>query len=347
MSNTQELIDAARSVIGESDKNKDWRIAPSEHAECFEEQAAPIAKILRGSLANGLAKMYEECDEKAIKARDLFKHTVAKANCVVFFTASLGALLLVAGGLQEVLAEAARWVVGAIGLLGVISGSLAAMWITQVKSGGLADRWAQERARAEAKRLAYFKAIISETSERPFDQLLALEYTRRFLLDSQIYYFRKRGSEHEGAAGTALKASTQSVFVASTATAVAGLLSMRYPQLAVVAGLGVVASAYAALVVSRSAVNLDRRNADRYRLAEDQLEDRKLAIDAYREKAALGDKKAVEEFFESVFVTLTTDHKGFLNDAEKREAAIGAMERRLSAASEALNKKPAGEAGNP
>ena len=113
-----------------------------------------------------------------------------------------------------------------------------------------------------------------------------------------------------------------------------------------IAGLGVIASAYAALSVSRSAVNLDRRNADRYRTAEDQLKERKLDLDAYRMKTALGEKEAVQEFFEPVFVILEADHKEFLSDTEQRELAIGGMEQRLDAAKEVLRKESQGDTDN-
>src|SRR5262249_8980501 len=148
------------------------------------------------------------------------------------------------------------------------------------------------------------------------------------------------------AAGLALNSSTRAVFLASTFTAVAGLLSVRFPQFAVIAALGVIASAYATLIVSRSAVNLDRTNAARYRSAEEQLKERRLDLDAYRMRIATGDKKAVQEFFEPVFVALEADHKAFLSDAEIREAAIGDMEKRLDAAKEALSKKAASGAAN-
>ena len=216
------------------------------------------------------------------------------------------------------------------------------MWLSQVKDGNLARAWVNERAKAEAKRLAYFKAIMEGASGNPLDQLLAFEYTRRFLVDNQIDYFRGRGQQHERAADNALKLSTNSVFAASASTALAGAFSMAQPQLALIAGLGVVASAYAALATSRSAVSLDRKNADRYRDGADKLEERKLDIDTFRERAAVGDKSAVQEFFEPIFVTLEADHKEFLSIAEQRELAIGAMGTRLDAAKEALEKKRTG-----
>jgi hypothetical protein len=113
--------------------------------------------------------------------------------------------------------------------------------------------------------------------------------------------------------------------------------------LAVIAGLGVIASAYATLAKSRTAVNLDRTNADRYRSGKEQLEERRLDIGIYRQKAAAGDPKAVQEFFEPIFIALEADHKAFLSDDQKREAAIGDMEKRLDAAKVALRAKTEGE----
>ena len=343
MSNAHEVIRIAKDAIGVGDSETDWKIVPTEHAKMFEEKAPSLAENLSGSRPQGLARMYEELNDKAIKARDVFKSTVGKADTAVFCTASLGALLLVAGGLQVLLGGFGPWTVRAIGLLGVISSGLAVMWLNQVRGGTLSKRWAEERAKAEAKRLAYFKTVMEGASDAPLDQLLALEYTRRFLLDNQIDYFRDRGGEHDNAAGTALINSTRAVFVSSSFTAIAGALSMWRAELAVVAGLGVIASAYAALAVSRSAVNQDRKNADRYLAAEYQLKERRLDLDAYRKRTASGDNGAVQEFFEPIFVTLEADHKAFLSEAEHRELAIGAMEKRLDAAKEALKKKSANE----
>lgn len=55
--------------------------------------------------------MYEEWNKKAIESRDNFKKIVRKADLAVFCTASLGALLLVAGGLQVLLGASGPWVV--------------------------------------------------------------------------------------------------------------------------------------------------------------------------------------------------------------------------------------------
>lgn len=335
-----KLIETAREAIGSGKPSTDWQILPTEHAQEFLKSAPSLTANLRGARPTGLAKIYEDLNGKAVEDQKTFKSTVGKADSAVFWTASLAAMLLVAGGLQQPLGSAGPWVVAAIGLMGVISGGLATMWLSQIKGGSLAKEWSEARAKAEAKRLAYFKAVMKGAVANPLDQLLALEYTRRFLLDNQIDYFHERGGKHGEAARRALKNSTKAVFLASTFTAIAGLLAMRFPQLAVIAGFGVIASAYATLVTSRSIVNLDRTNSERYRSGKELLDERKLEVDIYREKVAAGDQGAVEKFFEPVFVALEADHKAFLNDAEKRELAIGDMEKRLDAAREALSKNP-------
>lgn len=346
MLNPDELVCIGKDAIGAGNSDTDWKIVPTEHAEMFERKAPSLAENLRGARPKGFAEMYEEWNAKAIKSRDNFKNTVGKADIAVFWTASLGALLLVAGGLQLLLGVSGPWVVKAIGLLGVISSGLAVMWLNQVQGGALSKRWAEERAKAEAKRLAYFKTVMEEALESPMDQLLALEYTRRFLLDNQIDYFKGRGGEHEKAATAALKSSTGAVFVSSSFTAIAGALSMWRPEFAVVAAVGVIASAYAALTVSRSAVNQDRKNAERYLAAEYQLKERRLDLDTYRKKTASGENGAVQEFFEPIFLALESDHRAFLSEAEQRELAIGNMEKRLDAAKESLKTKSASAADN-
>jgi len=337
MLNEQELIQTACEAIGKGEA-ADWKIAPVEHAGMFATVAPSLAVCLGGALTEGWAARYREKDERADSAQALFKKTVNRADGAVFVTACLGALLLIAGGLHEKLGGFGPGLVRITGVMGIIASAFATMYLSRLRGDGLSKSWAENRARAESARLAYFKSVMDGMSTEPLDQLLALEYTRRFLLDSQIKYFGKRGSDHELAARKTLDTSTQAVFLSSILTGVAGMLSFWYPQLALIASLAVVSSAFSAWVLSRSSVNQDRTNAERYIYAKDRLEEIRLNLDKYRQRAASGDSGAVKEFFEPVFVVLEKDHQAFLTDAERREAAIGEMESRLDAASERLKR---------
>ena len=342
MPDKQELIAAAKDAIGNDTPEEDWKVTPSQHAALLRGKAPSLAAVLNGERAQGQASKYEELNRKAVEARDRFKATVTKADRAIFVTASLGGLLLIIGVLHGLISGWDRSLVVVLGVGGLVSGGLATMWLTQVKAGSLADAWMKTRAQAEAKRLAYFKDVMAAAPQEPQSQLFALEYVRRYLLDNQIDYFRGRGAQHERAATAALTAFTRAVFIASTSTALAGLLSASIDsRLAAIAGIGVVASAFGALASSQSAVNRDRRNADSYRLAQDRLEERRLDLDTYRARAAGGENGMLEEFFEPVFVALAADHKTWLDDAEMRDLAIGEMGQRLDAAKKALEAQPA------
>ena len=184
------------------------------------------------------------------------------------------------------------------------------MWVNRAKNGDLANRWSSERANAEARRLAYFKDVMDGAKDEPFDKLLALEYTRRFLLDSQIKYFQARGRQHEVSAQEALNRSTYATVIASLLTAAGGAVAVIEPKYSVVAGLGAVASYLSTLFISRSEMNLDRKNADRYRVAADQLAERRLDLDLYRTKVANGESEALADFYQPVFMALKSRPSG-------------------------------------
>jgi hypothetical protein len=339
MSEHQNAIKNAIHAIGTGNSGEDWRVEPSEHAKMFERVAPKLAEALRGARLTGLATSFEESDKVAIDAQRLFKSTVEKANRAVFATAAFGALLMVSGGLHALIGEYGVWIVRVMGLAGFIASGLGAMWLKRVQNGRLLNRWLETRARAEAKRLKYFKTVLKEAPRTAQDKLNAFEYVRRFLLDNQLDYFKERRAQHEKADSNAINKSTLAVFLSSTFTAIAGFLSILQPELALLAGLGAVATAYGAMKKSQSEMNLDSKNALRYAAAGERLFERNLELDDYRKRIAEGVPDAVEEFFEPIFVTLEADHQAFLSQPERRELAIGNMEKRLDAASEVLQNQ--------
>ena len=336
----------ARDTIGPNTPKSDWRIDPSSHANVYSAAAPSLTRVLEESRVTGVAKIFESLDAEAVKAQKRFKRNVQRANGAVLATAVFGALLLIVGSAGSILGDAAERVVLVIGCLGVITSGLATMWLTLVQSGHLAARWSKSRAEAEAKRLQYFKSIIEEANQTVEDQLLVFEYTRRYLLDNQLDYFRERGMEHEDGADRALVHSTAAVFISSTITAIAGFAAAALgAEWAAIAGLAVISTAYAAYATSQSAVNLDRRNADRYRTALSLLRDHNLTQDAYIERIVAGDFEALREFYNPVFEILVNDHKDFIDSEAQRDAAIMGIEERLEVAKRSLGRGNDGAAG--
>ena len=104
----------ARAAVGDAEDD-DWRVNPSGHARAFDSVAPGLAMNLRRARPEGLAQMYEKQDAIAVRARDMFKATMRRADVAVFIASSLGALLLVAVGIQDLLGDAGRYVIGGIG----------------------------------------------------------------------------------------------------------------------------------------------------------------------------------------------------------------------------------------
>ena len=338
MSNPQELIRTARRAIGDGEAD-DWKVNPSAHARMFERAAPTLADNLRRARPEGLAKMFEDKDHDAIRARDNFKRTASRADFSVFAAGSLAALLVVAVGLRDAYGEeASKYILASLGIAGVIASSFAAMWVGRARSGKLAQRWSNERANAEARRLSYFKDVMEGAHEDPIDRLFAFEYVRRFLLDNQIEYFQGRGLEHEKSAHTALDRSTYATFLASMLTAAGGALAVYFPDLGVVSGFAAVATHLGTYFTSKSETNLDRKNADRYSNVADALTIRRLDLDEYRLRVAEGDPDALIEFYEPIFMALSRDHQQFLSDGAQRESAIGNMAARIKAARTDINR---------
>jgi len=333
------LLEETRHIIGKGEPDKDWKIEPTAHRNRYAQSAPQLARILERSTAQAFAQRYEELNRRAIEDRDKFKRIFSNANWSIFLTATLGALLLIGTGLSPLVEDnlpegRLSTFIWAIAILGMVASALATMWINRLKARKLSRQWAGQRASAEAKRMAYFKTVLEEAEPSPKEQLLAFEYTRRYLLDNQLAYFLDRGKQHQQAADKATNVSSIALMIASILTGMASILVAvtGKPYYSVIAGLGVIATAAAALARERSRVHLDRINAERYQKAYDLLWERSLELDDYREKIAAGDSEAVIRFFEPIFVALEADHKEFLNDEEKREAAIGDMKKRLNAA---------------
>jgi hypothetical protein len=121
---------------------------------------------------------------------------VVLVNAAVLATGVIGALIMVAGMVEQRFDDAALWpLLLVLGLAALVSGALASMWLFRVREGQMLDDWMSERAHAETARLAYF-ATLAElpgdgASELPLG-LLKLEYFRRYQLDMQIAYYDPR-----------------------------------------------------------------------------------------------------------------------------------------------------------
>jgi conflict system pore-forming effector with SLATT domain len=261
----------------------------------------------------------------------------------VFVTACLSAALLVVASLGD----KTHWLFVTLGCCGIASGAVGSMWLFEIRQGSLFQAWMNRRARAEAERVRYFELVTqaaanSPTSEIPLP-LLQLEYFRRYQLDVQRTYYRRRGQAHKQAADRLLTLGAHAAGLGSLATGFAGILGgVLKPQWGSLAGLATVAAAFSAFTATSEALSQHRRNEELYGKTNEALAEFEGKLDEVRAAAANGDRESVTQFVAAVHEQLTIEHKQWLDVTENTATSLANLDKALADAQSKLdsNQKP-------
>jgi len=337
------MSDAAR-IIG-SDTPSDYRLSPLEHAEQLKTSAPKLAALLTRSAPVELAQQHADADTEALGAERTFKRWVIRANWAVLATATVSALLMAVALLGGIFGSLTQTILIVLAVIGVTTGGIASMSLFRVKEGRLLEDWMMARARAETKRLSYFRYIVN-SSEGPLDpqlELLKLEYFRRYQLDLQLAYYKTRRSGHRNSAERTLDISAVSVLVAAIASGAAGVLGALRNEWAALGSLAVFGAALQAFAAARESLNQDRRNAERYDNTAQALQGLRERLDDVRSGIAAGSPSVLGEYVGAVQDQLSLEHRQWLEGAENMQAAVARLEKALS--SGASQKDAAGEEG--
>ena len=337
------MSDAAR-IIG-SDTPSDYRLSPLEHAEQLKTSAPKLAALLTRSAPVELAQQHADADTEALGAERTFKRWVIRANWAVLATATVSALLMAVALLGGIFGSLTQTILIVLAVIGVTTGGIASMSLFRVKEGRLLEDWMMARARAETKRLSYFRYIVNSSEGRldPQLELLKLEYFRRYQLDLQLAYYKTRRSGHRNSAERTLDISAVSVLVAAIASGAAGVLGALRNEWAALGSLAVFGAALQAFAAARESLNQDRRNAERYDNTAQALQGLRERLDDVRSGIAAGSPSVLGEYVGAVQDQLSLEHRQWLEGAENMQAAVARLEKALS--SGASQKDAAGEEG--
>jgi hypothetical protein len=344
-----QLITAARDALGTGEK-EDYVIAPIRHADQLAGKAPALERMLRRSELGTIAQRYEEKDTEAEQAQLVFKRTTNRANWAVFLTACFSAFLLMTALLAALsTGMVEKWLQILSGSGGILSGAFGSMWLFKVREGHLLERWMTARAAAETRRIQYFDLATAvqddgENSSIPLP-LLQFEYFRRYQLEAERAFYRRRSEDHQQAADSMLTLSAIAVALASFATGMGGLLGVALsPQWVSIAGFGVVATALSAFASAKEAVSQDRRNMERYRRTLEALESLSGRLDTVRMAAALGEREPLEQFVAAVHEQLSLEHRQWLETSESTTASLAKLEDALARSQAKLPKADVAEA---
>jgi len=309
----------------------DYVLSPVAHAEDLSATAPRLARLITRSHPLELARQFEEADAEALAAQRDFRIWTARANWAVLVTAAVGAALMAVGLLDTVLGAATKPLLVVLAVVGVISGAVASMALYRVKEGRLLEAWMTARARAETHRLNYFLAVVGEPAE-PLDvelELLKLEYFRRYQLDLEIAYYRKRRSGHLRSANRTLTIAAWSLVVAAVATGTAGILGALATGWAALGALAVLGAALQGFAATREGVDQDRRNAERYGRTLEALQALRARLDDVRAGVAAGSRPVLDEYVAAVQDQISLEHREWLEGTESTRAAVGRLEEAL------------------
>ena len=337
-----DVIDRAVAVIG-AGRDDDYILAPDRQAAALADQAPALGRLLHTARIDTYTKQYERHDRAARDAQNRFKAAMTWANGAVFTTGVLGALIMVTTILGSLYwPDLMKPSLLVLGLVALITGAAASMWLFKVREGKLLDEWMGERAHAETARLAYFATLAqlqdSGPSELPLG-LLKLEYFRRYQLDMQITYYDQRRKQHRQSADRTLAVGGFAAAIAAVASGSAGVLASSSPSWSALAALGVVGTALAAYAATREAVNGDHRNAERYGRTLSSLEILRAKLDEVRAGVLKGSQAVLDDYVAAVHEQLSLEHREWLSGAESTRSAIGKLD-------DTLAKLQEGEAGS-
>lgn len=333
--NPAELIGRAVNILG-PERADDYSLAPGKHADELKEAAPTLSRVLNLSRVQAPMLQYQRIDAEAVEAQRTYKRVVMRANGAVLATAVLSAAMMAVGLLATQadggfpttqVAGGPKTALVVLGLLALLTGALASVWLTQARAGRLLEGWMRTRALAEQARLAYFEAIAGAPADDSFQiplPLLVLEYFRRYQLDVQIAFYGRRRIDHRKSAEKTVLLASLAAVPAAFAAAAGGLLGavgdLRWLPLA---ALGSIGAALASFAASREAVTGDSATAERYGAALSKLEILRGRLDEVRQAAVAGEPATiVKDFIKLVHDELAREQEAWLKEGESARAGV-------------------------
>jgi hypothetical protein len=317
---TREAIDIIDGIT-EGPGAKGPLEQPFEFVKALPDRAAALKTLIGRDEILQTAQKYHAADLRAVAAQMRFVRMGRVTAYTGFLAAIIGGLLLYFGSAEPTrtlyfLLEALQFGLLAISLLG----SLALYTLKPFRT------WRQERGEAEWERVSLFARIMSGRTDNadPLQLPLQLECFRRYLLEDQLKYFKRRGPQHRRAVRWAL---------ALRLLALALLLLAAVPLLAKIPWLpdwaraalawfpiegpgvpemyalgGLVGGALQGLLAALAVISLSERNADKFaRMAERLQAYAETRLPEAREAAAQGNGLVVGEFARQIACDLAAE----------------------------------------
>ncbi len=332
MDKTQQ--NTIRNSIGDNAQD-DYILQPENHAQLYEEKLPELAKLLQNSTVQHLAGEYKQQDREAIVFQKKFKSYSAYARLFTFLAATFSATLIMSGTLtgieyvQDNFPKLPQIILTVSTILTIIFSGISSIFIMIIKNLKLLEKWMKNRAVAEEIRLHYFQKLVDLYHQQPGPELgvALLEYFRRYQLDMQIAYYKKRADELSRKSSNAIAIIAILSGLVIIINGMTGFLGLDW---AFLAALAIIVQAYSSAVSNRELSDQNERNAERYEGLRRELALIKSRIDTVRQGIAQGNHEVLGKFVKAVQDPMAAEHRQWLETMGSSTAAVSELEAELS-----------------
>jgi hypothetical protein len=313
----------------------DRQLRPEIHAQSLPPEAGALKRVLTAPALQEIIQKYTTFSKQAADYQNRYKWKAKSAAIATFLAILFGCtlFLMLSQPVPPIVSRTATVVQAVLVVISFVL-SLIVAFTKPFKA------WMEARGEAENARLDLFAEVLkaqtapggATANELPLLPL-QLEYVRRYLLDIERNYYRDRGNEHLAASRTARNWRIVAflIFLVSILFPISWALQgiawipdflqtlvsqmPAHTQLGeqLVLTVSIVVSALQGLLAAYAVISLDDRNAARYLVASDNLEDlaQQPLADA-RARAASGDRSGVLEFTALLVQEISSEHREWI-----------------------------------
>lgn len=358
---TSQMVERAAAIVGENPPHnaslsiRQFDLKHIDPLRRFLPESEPLVSALNSPAVRVIATAYEKHDTlagiyqnayKAMSWRIPLPVTIAIVLCIVTYLIGPPAIASWVVSLfgrdqapdaSRIMEVYIRQVVPLMVAGGLIGTPLLALFYQPAKTY---THWKEERAAAEASRNELFRRVFASGSEKPGEQaawplLLKLEYFRRWQVQVQSAYFKKRRHDHQRSVRWAKLATVAYAvaFVVWCLILCAASLGSTDEQgpLSIASYIGVapimsalqqveqwdldrwlllagLALAMASLgLLYQTLLNSSVRNAARFEIMAQKFREIDQKLPSIRAAAAVGDEKAVSAFVDRIHATMSLE----------------------------------------
>lgn len=315
------------SVIGQNAFD-DWQLRPKVHASELPAEAGALKRVLERDDIQRIVDDFTVADARAVSAQRWYKFWGRLGIYAVALATIIGTTMVLR--LDQKFGIEIKYLALILQYSFLALAFIISQWLI-LKSPF--QTWMKNRGKAEILRIDLFDKV-SQANEPSQDGELALlplqlEYFRRYQLDVQLSYYKKRGGEHMKASGHTSRAKILNFIFILLWVGIAGFAGLFYADQNSVIQLptwlkafpltdlepfvmaaGIIVASIHTARMAKSLMNLDERNAARYEITSANL-DTLSAIDLPNARAAakVGDRQAVFNFIEKVQSQISSEHQ--------------------------------------